>query len=66
MFHKEGTKILAISLVIIIVINLIVDRIDVNRNYQYIIFSVSIVFFLLIAQFFRNPKRKINASEVIF
>ena len=63
MFHKEGSKILAKTLVIIIVINLIVDRVDISRNYQYIIFSVSILFFILIAQFFRNPKRKIKASE---
>ena len=63
MFHKEGSKILAKALVIIIVINLIVDRIDISKNYQYIIFSVSIVLFVLIAQFFRNPKRKINNSD---
>ena len=63
MFHKEGSKILAKALVIIIVINLIVDRIDISKNYQYIIFSVSIVLFVLIAQFFRNPKRKINDSD---
>ena len=63
MFHKEGIKILAKALLIIIVINLIVDRIDINRDYQYIIFSVTIVFFILIAQFFRNPKRKIKASD---
>ena len=63
MFHKEGSKILAKALVIIIVINLIVDRIDISRDYQYIIFSVSIIFFILLAQFFRNPKRKINASD---
>ncbi len=63
MFHKEGSKILAKTLVIIIVINLIVDRVDISRNFQYIIFSVSILFFILIAQFFRNPKRKIKASE---
>ena len=63
MFHKEGSKILAKALVIIIVINLIVDRMDISRDYQYIIFSVSILFFILLAQFFRNPKRKINASD---
>ena len=63
MFHKEGIKFLAKTLVSIIVINLIVDRLDISSNYQYIIFGVTIIFFLLIAQFFRNPKRKINASE---
>lgn len=63
MFHKEGSKILAKALIIIIVINLIVDRIDIHTDHQYIIFSITMIFFVLIAQFFRNPKRKVNASE---
>ena len=63
MFHKEGIKFLAKTLVSIIVINLIVDRLDISSNYQYIIFGATVIFFILIAQFFRNPKRKINDSE---
>ena len=63
MFHKEGSKILAWALIIIIVINLIADRIDIKSDLQYIIFSITMILFLLIAQFFRNPKRKVNASE---
>lgn len=62
MFHKEGSKILAWALIIIIVINLIVDRVDIKSDHQYIIFSITMIFFVLIAQFFRNPKRKVNAS----
>ena len=63
MFHKEGIKILAKSLIGIIVVNLIVDNMNVSRNYQYIIFSITIVIFILIAQFFRNPKREVNVSD---
>ena len=63
MFHKEGIKILAKSLIGIIILNLIVDNMDVSRNYKFIIFSITIVIFIVIAQFFRNPKREINLSE---
>jgi len=63
MFHKEGHKILAIGLIIIIVINLIVDRLEVSQSFQYLVFGISILIYLLIAQFFRNPKRDIKASN---
>lgn len=63
MFHKEGLKILATTLITIIVINLIVDRLSIPSFYQYMVFGITFVVFILIAQFFRNPKRKINASE---
>lgn len=63
MFHKEGLKILAKTLITIIVINLIVDRLSIPSFYQYMVFGITFAVFILIAQFFRNPKRKINASE---
>lgn len=58
MFHREGQQILVISIFSIIVINLAsVNFID-NEIIQYIIFGITLVIFILIAQFFRNPKRK--------
>jgi len=57
MFHREGQQILVISIVSLIAINLAsVNFID-NKIIQYIIFGVTLVVFILIAQFFRNPKR---------
>ncbi len=58
MFHREGQQILVISIISIIAINLAsVNFID-NQYIHYIIFGVTLVIFVLIAQFFRNPKRK--------
>jgi len=57
MFHREGQQILVISIASIIAINLAsVNFID-YKIAHYIIFGITLVVFILIAQFFRNPKR---------
>jgi phosphatidylserine decarboxylase len=58
MFHREGQQILVISIVSIIAINLASVNFIENRIVQYVIFIATLVLFVLIAQFFRNPKRK--------
>lgn len=65
MFHKEGYKILVLSLITLIVINLLTNFL-VNEDQQWIItsvFVVTIVLFYLVAQFFRNPKRNIDKND---
>lgn len=65
MFHKEGYKILITSLIGLIIINLL-SNLFINENQQWLIISifvVSIFLFFLVAQFFRNPKRKVDKSE---
>jgi phosphatidylserine decarboxylase len=67
LFHREGYKIIFFTMLILGVINFL--------SYQFIgenwisksILFVSLVFFILILQFFRNPSRKtiINDSHII-
>jgi len=57
MFHREGQQILVIALVFTIVINLLSINFIEEKVWHYIIFGITIISFLLIAQFFRNPKR---------
>ena len=58
MFHREGQQILIISIASLIAINLISTNFIDNQTIHYLIFSVTLVVFILVAQFFRNPKRK--------
>ncbi|MBS3737878.1 phosphatidylserine decarboxylase family protein [Mesohalobacter halotolerans] len=63
MFHREGQQILVIALISIIAINLLsVNFIKINVL-QYIIFGVTLIIFILIAQFFRNPKRNFDRKS---
>ncbi|MBT8319646.1 MAG: phosphatidylserine decarboxylase family protein [Gramella sp.] len=57
MFHKEGYKIMTITVIILIAINMITYSLIETYWIKFAIFVLSIIFFLLIIQFFRNPKR---------
>lgn len=67
MFHKEGFKIIIIATFIvglgIIVIDYLVELIWLNKLLAVLLFS----FYVLILQFFRNPKRQtiINDTHII-
>lgn len=67
MFHKEGHKIILITLVVVVGLILLTDSfIDLAwlaKSIQVIL----LVFLILILQFFRNPKRdtKLNDQQVI-
>jgi len=63
MFHREGQQILVIALILIIAINLLSVNFINNPHLHYIIFGVTLVFFILIAQFFRNPKRNFKREN---
>jgi len=57
MFHKEGYKILLTTLVVIIILNFAVNHYFDSTLITYSVFGVTLVVFILVAQFFRNPQR---------
>lgn len=63
MFHKEGHKIVLYAFLILIAINLAASYLTDLDWIKYTVFGVSFLFFLIIAQFFRNPKRGIDKSD---
>lgn len=63
MFHKEGYKIILAALAILIFFSLSAHFFIENETLKKILVSSLIIIFLLIIQFFRNPKRDIKASE---
>lgn len=61
--HKEGRSLLLILLIILAVTNgLLIYFLPEQKVIQYAFLAVSIVFYLLILQFFRHPSRTINAQ----
>jgi phosphatidylserine decarboxylase len=67
MFHKEGYKIMIFTAILLIALNTF-TYIYVNTYWiKFSILAISILFFLLIVQFFRNPKRptQYNDSNVV-
>ncbi len=59
--HKEGYKLLTISLIFLIGVNLVAYR--MMDDYPLLIGAASFIIFLLILQFFRNPDRSILTTE---
>ncbi|WP_026837821.1 phosphatidylserine decarboxylase family protein [Gillisia sp. JM1] len=67
MFHKEGYKIMIFTAILLIVVN-VISYLNVNVYWvKFSILAVSILLFLLILQFFRNPKRptQLNNATVV-
>lgn len=67
MFHKEGYKIMTITAILLIAVNTL-SYLYINTYWiKFSILAVSILFFLLIIQFFRNPKRptQLNDASVV-
>ena len=67
MFHKEGHAIIIIFFIIVAIINLFANIFISNPLTSKIIGIISIAIFIMILQFFRNPKRvtQINDSLII-
>lgn len=66
--HKEGYKIIIVTIVILVAINWLANYVLPNSAKAHnVILGLSLVFFLLILQFFRSPRRTspIDASYVI-
>ena len=62
MFHKEGQKIIFVTLVIVVATTLLIDNLQmpwVTKSIQFIL----LVILVLILQFFRNPKRHTHQND---
>ncbi len=57
MFHKEGHKIIFISLVLLVAFLFTIDHFIILEWLRKGLMLLALVLFLLILQFFRNPKR---------
>jgi phosphatidylserine decarboxylase len=62
LIHKEGYTIIATTLIVLLALNYLVIKSDIEWL-QWSIQILSLVFFILIVQFFRNPKRTVTAKE---
>ncbi|WP_330444055.1 phosphatidylserine decarboxylase family protein [Flavobacterium sp. C4GT6] len=63
MFHKEGAKIILGSLVTTVAVVLLAEKFIANYWLLKFIQVFALVFIVLILQFFRNPKRPVNAAD---
>jgi phosphatidylserine decarboxylase len=68
LIHREGYKIILVTLLLLAGINIaVMSFLSDEHIVSKIVLSVSLIFFILIVQFFRNPFRKtpINENHVI-
>src|SRR5690554_8017624 len=63
MFHKEGAKIIFITLVIVVAIIFSTDAFIDIPLLQKAIQILALIFLILVLQFFRNPKRNIQRDD---
>ena len=63
MFHKEGHKIIFITLVIVVGSFFLIDEFIINEWLRKGLMLTILVFFILILQFFRNPKRNTHPNK---
>lgn len=57
MFHKEGHKIILIAIAIVVLATLCIDYFIALEWLRITLILIVVAFFILILQFFRNPKR---------
>lgn len=67
MFHKEGQKIILITLFIVVATSLLADYAITNPYFRGGVIVVAVVLLIMVLQFFRNPKRNFlpNDSQII-
>ena len=65
MFHKEGGKIILIATTVTVIIFLLSHKLTSILWLEKSIQIITLVFLLLILQFFRNPNRKIEANDKV-
>ena len=63
MFHKEGHKIILITLVIVVAAIFTIDAFIGLEWLRKSLMILTLVFLVLILQFFRNPKRHTHAND---
>jgi phosphatidylserine decarboxylase len=62
MFHKEGSKIIFITLLFVVGVIFATDFIAIPWL-KTVLILIAIIFLVLVLQFFRNPKREIDNSD---
>ena len=62
-FHKEGKNIIGITITLLFALNFITQIITEVQWIVNLILGVSIALFILILQFFRNPKRPLTIDD---
>lgn len=63
MFHKEGSKIIFITLLLVVGIIFLSDAFITLEWVKTILIIIALFFLIMILQFFRNPKREIDNSD---
>lgn len=63
MFHKEGHKIILGAFFILAILGLSAHFFLDNDPLKKVLMSILIIFYILILQFFRNPKRNFQQSD---
>jgi phosphatidylserine decarboxylase len=63
MFHKEGAKIIVVTLAVTLVAVVLADRYVENLWLLKAIQVAAFIFLILVLQFFRNPKRVVTIAD---
>jgi phosphatidylserine decarboxylase len=63
MFHKEGSKIIFITLLLVVGVVFISDAFITLEWIKAILIVIALFFLIMILQFFRNPKREVDNSD---
>ena len=63
MFHKEGSKIIFITLLLVVGVIFLSDAFITIIWLKSLILLLAIFFLVMVLQFFRNPKREIDNSD---
>ena len=62
MFHKEGNKIIVITLILVVALFLLIDNFIAISWLRIALMITVLAFLIIVLQFFRNPKRKTVAD----
>jgi phosphatidylserine decarboxylase len=67
MFHKEGQKIILITLFLVVAASLLADYAITNPYFRRGVIIAAVALLIMVLQFFRNPKRNFlpNDSQII-
>ena len=63
MFHKEGSRIILISTTVLVAILLLSEKFIANYWLLKTVQIASLIFLIIVLQFFRNPKRSVSLNE---
>jgi phosphatidylserine decarboxylase len=63
MFHKEGSKIILVTLALVVGIIFLSDSFISTNWLKSILIVIALVLLVLVLQFFRNPKREVDNSD---